>query len=228
MTFEATASGQPPEVDNESENNDESGITIQVSPSEIIIDPPINDMMRQAFRSVDITKLPAETKIEAKLGYTVTLDNCLLLKVNRHIAGFDGTICSNAVRVLCGAPEYFRQMYCEKGEARCYDLGLFGRDGYKVWKPADDEYSEFLSTVLPGNIMLFWTNRGVFNYLVGIYVVDKIERRDSRDGMLMGRPHYLIIGNPDLSVRFMYSLRQYPYLEPQRPQRNFQQVCQEN
>jgi hypothetical protein len=83
---------------------------------------------------------------------------------------------------------------------------LFSRDSFKVWKPADDEYSEFLETVQPGNIMLFWTNRQTFNYLVGIYIIDKIERRDSRDGMLLGRPHYLITGNPDLSVRFADSL----------------------
>lgn len=136
----------------------------------------------------------------------VVLDNCLLLKVNRHISNFDGTICTNPVRVACGAPEYFRQMYCDKGEYRCFDLSLFNKDGYTVRKPADDEYTEFLQSVTRGNIMLFWTNRPNFNYLVGIYVVDKIERRDSRDGLLVSRPYYQITGNRDLSVRFMDGL----------------------
>ncbi|HEX2913881.1 MAG TPA: AAA family ATPase [Chloroflexia bacterium] len=160
----------------------------------------------RAFSNLDLSHIPAEIKPEARLPYTVTLDNCLLLKVNRHIAGFDGSICSNPVRVMCGAQEHFRANYCDKGESRCYDLSLFSKFGYKVWKPADDEYSEFLQTVLPGSIMFFWTNRANFNYLVGVYVVDKIERKDSRDGMLLGKPHYLISGNPDLSVRFMDGL----------------------
>jgi len=202
MSFETTASDYEPltgdtQIEESNENN-----MIDESPPET----PVNEAMRQVFSAVDITKLPIETKHPPRMNYNITLDNCLLLKVNRHINGFDGTICPNAVRVLCGAPEYFRQMYCEKGESRCYDLGLFGKDEYKVWKPADDEYSEFLSTIAPGNIMLFWTNRGIFNYLVGVYVVDKVERRDSRDGMLLGRPHYLITGRQDLSVRFTDSL----------------------
>ncbi len=158
----------------------------------------------RAFNGLNISNLPVETKPGPR--YQLSLDNCLLLKVNRHIAGYDGTICTNPVRVLCGAQEHFRANYCDKGEPRCYDLSLFSKDGYKVWKPADDEYSEFLETVQPGNMMLFWTNRQTFNYLVGVYIVDKIERRDSRDGMLLGRPHYLISGNPELSVRFAESL----------------------
>ncbi|MEI6044846.1 MAG: AAA family ATPase [Chloroflexota bacterium] len=161
----------------------------------------------RALSSLNLNNLPPETPPgKPKYPYPVTLDNCLLLKVNRHIAGYDGTICSNPVRVLCGAQEHFRANYCDKAEPRCYDLGLFSREGFKVWKPADDEYSEFLDTIQPGNIMLFWTNRQTFNYLVGIYIIDKIERRDSRDGMLLGRPHYLISGNHELSVRFTDSL----------------------
>jgi hypothetical protein len=175
--------------------------------SEIVEPPPSpTSAFSQAFSKYDLSTIPAEIKPEARLPYTLTLDNSLLLKVNRHIAGFDGTICSNPVRVMCGAQEHFRANYCDKGEPRCYDLGLFSKSGYKVWKPADDEYSEFLQTVTPGSIMFFWTNRANFNYLVGVYVVDKIERKDSRDGMLLGRPHYLITGNPDLSVRFMDGL----------------------
>src|SRR5689334_17108788 len=138
----------------------------------------------RAFTSLNLSNLPPEVIPNKKLPYQITLDNCLLLKVNRHIAGYDGTICSNPVRVLCGAQEHFRANYCDKGEPRCYDLSLFSKNGYKVWKPADDEYSEFLQTVTPGSIMFFWTNRANFNYLVGVYVVDKIERKDSRDGML--------------------------------------------
>ena len=160
----------------------------------------------RAFSNYDLSSIPAEIKPEARLTYTLSLDNCLLLKVNRHIAAFDGTICSNPVRVMCGAQEHFRANYCDKGEARCYDLSLFSKNGYKVWKPADDEYSEFLQTVSPGSLMFFWTNRANFNYLVGVYVVEKIERKDSRDGMLLGKPHYLITGNTDLSVRFMDGL----------------------
>jgi len=161
----------------------------------------------RAFSSLNLNGLASETAPgKLPIPYPVTLDNCLLLKVNRHIAGYDGTICTNPVRVLCGAQEHFRANYCDKGEPRCYDLSLFSKDGYKVWKPADDEYSEFLETVQPGNIMLFWTNRQTFNYLIGIYIIDKIERKDSRDGMLLGRPHYLISGNPELSVRFADSL----------------------
>lgn len=173
-----------------------------------IEEEPINQdsPFSKAFSSMDISVLPAENKPEIRPNYNLSLDNCLLLKVNRHIAGFDGTICSNPVRVMCGAQEHFRANYCDKGEARCYDLSLFSKNGYKVWKPADDEYSEFLSTVTPGSVMFFWTNRANFNYLVGVYVVDKIERRDSRDGMLLGKPHYLITGNPTLSVRFMDGL----------------------
>ncbi len=147
-----------------------------------------------------------ETFQPANLKNPVILDNCLLLKVNRHIAGYDGTICTNPVRVMCGAPEYFRQMYCDKGEYRCFDLSLFNRDGFTVRKPADEEYTEFLQSVTPGNVMLFWTNRPNFNYLVGIYVIDRIERRDSRDGMLVSRPYYQIYGNRDLSVRFLDGL----------------------
>jgi hypothetical protein len=168
--------------------------------------PPGETAFSRAFSNYDLSTIPAEIKPEARLPYSLTLDNCLLLKVNRHIAGFDGSICSNPVRVMCGAQEHFRANYCDKGEARCYDLSLFSKNGYKVWKPADDEYSEFLQTVSPGALMFFWTNRANFNYLVGIYVVDKIERKDSRDGMLLGKPHYLINGNPDLSVRFMDGL----------------------
>ncbi len=169
--------------------------------------PPSPDsVFGKAFSRFDLSTIPAEIKPEARLPYTLTLDNCLLLKVNRHIAGFDGTICSNPVRVMCGAQEHFRANYCDKNEARCYDLSLFSKNGFKVWKPADDEYSEFLQTINPGAVMFFWTNRANFNYLVGAYVVDKIERKDSRDGMLLGKPHYLISGNPDLSVRFMDGL----------------------
>jgi hypothetical protein len=107
---------------------------------------------------------------------------------------------------MCGAPEYFRQMYCDKGEYRCFDLSLFNKDGFTVRKPADEEYTEFLQSVTRGNIMLFWTNRPNFNYLVGMYVIDRIERRDSRDGMLVSRPYYQIYGNRELSVRFMDGL----------------------
>ncbi len=161
----------------------------------------------RAFSSFNLSSLPPEAPpVKEKLPYHVSFDNCLLLKVNRHIAGYDGTICSNPVRVLCGAQEHFRANYCDKGEPRCYDLGLFSKDSFKVWKPADDEYSEFLETIQPGNVMLFWTNRQTFNYLVGVYIIEKIERRDSRDGMLLGRPHYLITGNPEHSVRFADSL----------------------
>jgi hypothetical protein len=182
-------------------------------------DPPLNGVTNEAgegdysntsfgrvLSAVNLAEYPPEIIPKPRPNYHISLDNCLLLKVNRHIAGYDGTICSNPVRVLCGAQEHFRANYCDKGEPRCYDLGLFSKDGYKVWKPADDEYSEFLQTVQPGNVMLFWTNRQTFNYLVGIYIIDKIERRDSRDGMLLGRPHYLITGNPELSVRFADSL----------------------
>src|SRR5262249_39577814 len=98
--------------------------------------PPGSDTaFSRAFSNIDLSSLPAEIKPEARLPYRVTLDNCLLLKVNRHIAGFDGTICSNPVRVMCGAQEHFRANYCDKGEARCYDLSLFSKNGYKVWKP---------------------------------------------------------------------------------------------
>jgi len=206
MTLETTDPNIGPET--ERENNSETALAEAETPPQPEAPPelPVNETMRKALSNLDITRLPIETKPQPYIPQNISLDNCLLLKVNRHIASFDGTICANAVRVMCGAPEYFRQMYCDKGEARCYDLALFGRDGYKVWKPADDEYSEFLSTITPGNIMLFWTNRGIYNYLVGVYVVDKIDRRDSRDGMLMGRPHYVITGNQQLSVRFMDSL----------------------
>jgi hypothetical protein len=110
--------------------------------SEIVETPPSpTSAFSQAFSKYDLSTIPAEIKPEARLPYTLTLDNSLLLKVNRHIAGFDGTICSNPVRVMCGAQEHFRANYCDKGEPRCYDLGLFSKGGYKVWKPADDEYS---------------------------------------------------------------------------------------
>ncbi len=175
--------------------------------TEMVEAPPSADSaFSRAFSNHDLSSIPAEIKPEARLPYTLSLDNCLLLKVNRHIAGFDGSICANPVRVMCGAQEHFRANYCDKGESRCYDLSLFSKNGFKVWKPADDEYSEFLQSVSPGSVMFFWTNRANFNYLVGAYVVEKIERKDSRDGMLLGKPHYLISGNNDLSVRFMDGL----------------------
>jgi energy-coupling factor transporter ATP-binding protein EcfA2 len=177
-------------------------------PSGVAVEDPVNpnSAFTQAFSRIDLTTLPTENKPDERPPYPISLDNCLLLKVNRHIAAFDGTICSNPVRVMCGAQEHFRANYCDKGEPRCFDLALFSKDGYKVWKPADDEYSEFLQSVTPGTVIFFWTNRVTFNYLVGVYIVDKIERRDSRDGMLLGKPHYLITGNKNLSVRFMDGL----------------------
>jgi hypothetical protein len=181
--------------------DDEDNPVAVTDTEETPIDP--NNLMLQAFANFDLNSLPIETAPpKPKLAYNVSTDNCLLLKVNRHIASYDGTICSNPMKVSCGAPDYFRQMYCDRGESRCYDLGLFSKEQFQVWKPADDEYSEFLQTITPGSIMFFWTNRLNFNYLVGMYVVDKIERRDSRDGMLVGRPHFLIQGHPELSVRF--------------------------
>jgi AAA domain (dynein-related subfamily) len=187
-------------------NNEEEQIaTLTATPNESETEEVTgqNNPMLQAFAKYDISGLPLEAPPpKTTLPYGITTDNCLLLKVNRHIASYDGTICANPMKVSCGAPDYFRQMYCERGESRCYDLGLFSKEQFQVWKPADDEYSEFLQTVTPGSIMFFWTNRLNFNYLVGVYVVDKIERRDSRDGMLVGRPHYVIKGHPDYSVRF--------------------------
>lgn len=181
-----------------------STISIADSPENPSVAPnPVNNVVYSPFGA---PPPPSLVSTSTATRTPVLLDNTLLLKVNRHIAGYDGTICSNPVRVSCGAPEYFRQMYCEKGEYRCFDLSLFNnRDGYTVRKPADEEYSEFLQSVTQGNVMLFWTNRPNFNYLVGIYVVDRIEKRDNH-GLVVSRPYYQIYGNPELSVRFVDAL----------------------
>ena len=137
----------------------------------------------------------------------IILDNVLLMRVMRHIHGYNGTICTNPTRVQCGAQDYFRQNYCERKDPRCFDYSLYGDEQYIVRKPRNEEYEEFLSQVVPGNLMLYWTNRDKFNYLVGVYVVDKIEARDGREGLgIINQPYYRIEGNRDLSVRFNESL----------------------
>ena len=116
----------------------------------------------------------SRTDAEAPRGY--------LIKVNRHIQRFDGTICRNATAVHCGASETFRANKCARGRAECYDMHLFDADGMQIQRRLNYSGSELIKDIRDGDYLLFWTyqTHGPWNQnqnpiFCGLYVADSID-----------------------------------------------------
>jgi MoxR-like ATPase len=105
---------------------------------------------------------------------------CFLIKTNRHKQAFDGTICRDPAHHTCGASDSFRAQYCAHGRDDCFDLRIFAANNPSMSRRLTYDGSEMLTTVQPGDVLLFWTYqlhapRNTTPILVGLYIVDGID-----------------------------------------------------
>lgn len=113
----------------------------------------------------------------------LTVENCLIMKVNNHNRGYDGNICDNPRKHTCGATDYFRANYCARQIRQCYELSLFDvahPSFYKRGRDVDvDGYvSELYRACQQGQnpLIFFYTTSGRRNILTGLYVVGQVDR----------------------------------------------------
>jgi len=105
---------------------------------------------------------------------------CFLIKTNRHKQAFDGTICRDPAHYTCGASDTFRSQFCARGKDDCFDVRIFAADNPSVSRRLTYDGAEMLTTVQPGDLLLFWTYqlhapRNTTPMLVGCYIVDGID-----------------------------------------------------
>jgi len=107
-----------------------------------------------------------------------------LIKVNKHIQRFDGTICHDARNVQCGASETFRTNFCINNRPDCHDMNLFAPRDPFIRRRLNYEGSELIEDIRQDDLLLFWTyqihGRPAQNpILCGLYVADGIDVDDS-------------------------------------------------
>ncbi len=107
-----------------------------------------------------------------------------LIKVNKHIQRFDGTICRDARNVQCGASESFRTNFCSQNRPDCHDMNLFAARDPFIRRRVNYEGSELIEDIRQNDLLLFWTyqihGRPAQNpILCGLYVTDGIDVDDS-------------------------------------------------
>lgn len=59
------------------------------------------------------------------MSFTLVPGNALGCNLNSHRDGWNGNICDTAASWNCGAPQYFREDYCERKDPRCFHLHVF-------------------------------------------------------------------------------------------------------
>ncbi|CCO07552.1 McrB family protein [Desulforamulus hydrothermalis] len=113
----------------------------------------------------------------------ISVENCLIMKVNNHNRAYDGNICDNPRKHDCGATANFRANYCARQIKQCYDMGLFDvahPSFYKRGRDVDvDGYvSELYQACKQGQnpLVFFYTSSGRRNILTGLYVVGQVDR----------------------------------------------------
>lgn len=113
----------------------------------------------------------------------ISSDNCLLVMVANHKQDYNGTICPDPLKHNCGSSQSFRRNNCVKKHLNCHDINLFNQEKPYFRKNAydvdQDGYFTELSEVLAEGkkpIIFFYTNSGQRKVLVGLYVVELVEK----------------------------------------------------
>jgi hypothetical protein len=144
--------------------------------------------------------------------------NYFMVKVANHIHGFNGEICRNAANVLCGSPQTFREMNCERGRDKCFDMYLFADPKHFQSDWRKRSFMRLLNypgslNLEPtgfGDFILFWTykehqrqdhNYGNYPVLVGLYVVDKVEKAARYNQEGRPTPEYTIFPRTGMDIR---------------------------
>ena len=122
------------------------------------------------------------------MAFHITPGNAIGCRINAHRTGWNGHICPNAATWNCGAETYFREDYCERGDARCFHIHVFdpANPALEIDEGGAGWIIEADPNALDDQILLLWGNPfqepvGIREperpptRLYGLYRIEKIE-----------------------------------------------------